>query len=310
MMNVECSAGRCLSDGAEYRRLGALNTYENLPRLTKKVYNCGKNSSHFLNKRCISDGIKFPSYSQRCKRSRIVALQGGDGILHAPGLNIDSPRRNSGHDAWHVLGNALKRILPEWLPLELVKRISVSLGMLCLARVGHYIRLPGLQSKDLSGEMMPKSLTATMTGTASEIDGNIYLLSITPYMTAGLTLAALQLIPEVRRHLDSLRDEGRSGRETINHYTSILFILAALIQAFSNASQLSSIAANGGKLFQIQTALMLLAGAVLCKYAVQNIDHFGVGDGTGVIIGAGIALSALYYYYSSLPARLADCLID
>jgi len=139
---------------------------------------------------------------------------------------------------------------------------------------------------------MPTSLTATMTGTASEIGGNIYLLSITPYMTAGLTLAALQLIPEVRRHLDSLRDEGRSGRETINHYTSILFVLAALIQAVSNASQLSSIAVNGGKLFQIQTAVTLMAGAVLCKYAVQNIDHYGVGDGTGVIIGASIALSA------------------
>lgn len=295
-MNLDCYY-RCrhVLDRTHFGHIGAIDMHKSRPRLPRNLCNCGKIQS------CISrnyhkvDDKKVVLYRKKYEKCRIVAQQGGDGILHAPGLSsIPSSRGpKSGHDdAVRLLRNALERILPKWMPLELVKRISVSLGMLCLARIGHYIRLPGLQTQELLGEMMPKSLTASMTGTASEIGGNIYLLSITPYMTAGLTLAALQLIPEVRRHLDLLRDEGRSGRETINHYTSILFVLAALIQAVSNASQLSSIAVKGGALFKVQTAVTLMAGAVLCKYAVQNIDHFGLGDGTGVIIGASIALSA------------------
>jgi len=30
---------------------------------------------------------------------------------------------------------------------------------------------------------------------------------------------------------------------------------------------------------------------VICKFAVQNIDQFGLGDGTGIVIGGGIALA-------------------
>lgn len=219
-------------------------------------------------------------------------LSGSDAsMLDVPGL-VPAPRRSESER----IAEALRKWLPSWIPPELVKRMYVTFLMLLLARVGHYIPLPGLDVRQLmdptaNQESIPKSLTAALTGTASEIGGNIYLLSITPYMTAGLTLAALQLIPETRRHLDSLRDEGRSGRETINNYSGVLFIIAALIQAFMNASKLNSIALHAGRMFQLQTAVTLMAGAVLCKFAVQRIDHLGLGDGTGVIIGAGIALS-------------------
>jgi preprotein translocase subunit SecY len=189
----------------------------------------------------------------------------------------------------------IQHMLPSWAPPELVKRISVTFLMLLLARIGHYIALPcldlGVLAAATAGDgSVPQSLTSSLTGTASELGGNIYLLSITPYMTAGLTLAALQLIPEIKRHIELLREEGRSGRETINHYTNTLFVGAALVQAITNASQLSFAARSAGKFFKIQSIVTLMAGAVLCKFAVQNIDQHGLGDGTGIVIGAGIAL--------------------
>ena len=213
----------------------------------------------------------------------------GDSILHAPGL-ISRSKSNGADQTW-------AKWTPSWLPAELVRRMSVTFAMICLARIGHYIPIPDLnidliRNLDVSG--MPKSFTASLTGSASEIGGNIYLLSITPYMTAGLTLAALQLIPEIRRHVESLRDEGRSGREAINNYTSILFVVAALIQSVTHASQLKAVALQATKMFQFQTALTLMAGAVVCKFAVQNIEQYGLGDGTGIVIGASIALSTLY----------------
>ena len=166
--------------------------------------------------------------------------------------------------------------------------------MLILTRIGHYIALPAtVHATDLAEASQLTSLAGSITQTAAtEIPNNIYLLSITPYMTASLTLAALQLVPEIRRHIESLREEGRSGRETINGYQNILFVVSALIQSISYAFyQLALNAAEYTFWVKVQTAMTLMAGAVLCKFAVQNIDQFGLGDGTGVIIGGGIALA-------------------
>lgn len=227
-----------------------------------------------------------------CKSSSINRVEVPD-ILNAPGL---LPREGNTDG----MPPGMQHMLPSWAPPELVKRILVTFSMLLLARIGHYIALPGLDPGILAAAAagdgsVPQSLTSSLTGTASELGGNIYLLSITPYMTAGLTLAALQLIPEIKRHIELLREEGRSGRETINHYTNTLFVGAAFVQAITNTSQLSFAAKSAGIFFKIQSIVTLMAGAVLCKFAVQNIDQHGLGDGTGVIIGAGIALSYSEY---------------
>lgn len=207
-------------------------------------------------------------------------------ILQAPGL---LPRQDPSQGGTHLLQSVLRHVSNTFgMPVELSRRIVVTMCMLLLARIGHYIPLPGLDGVARDGTAM--SLTAAMTS-ASEVHGNIYLLSITPYMTASITLAALQLIPEVKRHIESLREEGRSGREAINAYTNTLFIFAALIQSISYAMKLAA----GNKFLQVQSAVTLMAGSVLCKFAVQNIDQHGLGDGTGVIIGAGIALSYAEY---------------
>jgi preprotein translocase subunit SecY len=180
---------------------------------------------------------------------------------------------------------ALATIL--FLPPELLKRILVTFAMLIVTRVGHYIAIPAMATTSAAKGLT--SLAGSITQTAAtEIPNNIYLLSITPYMTASLTLAALQLVPEIRRHIESLREEGRSGRETINGYQNILFVCSALIQSISYAFYQLNIADVHLK---TQTAVTLMAGAVLCKFAVQNIDQFGLGDGTGVVIGGGIALA-------------------
>jgi preprotein translocase subunit SecY len=229
---------------------------------------------------------------QRSLVTRLISVScSNPGILQAPGLlprQDPSQRGNGQQDLFQLV---LKRASSACgMPLELCRRILVTMCMLLLARIGHYIPLPGVHGHGVVRDGTTQSLTAAMTS-ASEVDGNIYLLSITPYMTASITLAALQLIPEVKRHIESLREEGRSGREAINAYTNTLFIFAAMIQSISYALKLAS----ESRFLQLQYAVTLMAGAVLCKFAVQNIDQHGLGDGTGVIIGAGIAMSYSEY---------------
>ena len=262
---------------------------------------------------------------------------------------------------------------PALASLELLRRLAVTFAMLWLIRLGNYIPVPGLNvplalalagflrkgnggqaggvsaegagvlAQSPSGAALPAgaeqtdveaiaSLTSKITG-ATELPGSVYLLSITPYMTAHFFLGFLQLLPEVRRHFKVLRDRGRSGQDTINGYVNTLFVVFALMESFwqsgrlvplsaaawstsdatalatgpgdaglkkSPLSSLHSIAAamwmavnnmdSSTAVFRLQTMVTLLAGAVICKYVVQTIDQFGLGDGTGIIIGASIAI--------------------
>ncbi|KAL4516994.1 hypothetical protein Ndes2437B_g06616 [Nannochloris sp. 'desiccata'] len=229
-------------------------------------------------------------------------------ILDAPGL---TPPRSElpKTDPLSRLGRAALYLLSTFIPalgsVELLRRAGVTLCMLVLVRIGHYIPVPGLNlpviMNYISGTAaaasantitMPLSIMSLMTG-SQELPGNMFLLSITPYMTAYLTISTLQLIPEFRKQMNQLRDQGRQGREIINNYLNSAFVLCALVQAVVESNKLVGVAAatTAGWFFKFQTGVTLMAGAVICKFAVQTVEQWGLGDGTGVVIGAGIALS-------------------
>lgn len=247
-------------------------------------------------------------------------------ILDAPGLN-PRPDQLPRTDPIHRFGRAVHRVIaflfPSLASVELLRRISVTLFMLFLVRVGHYIPIPGLNLNQVFASVDPyvatdatetalntaaTSITSLLTG-SYEIPGNIYMLNITPFMTASFALAALQLLPGLRKHMNQLRDEGRAGREVINSYLNMLFINASVVQSFVESGRLLSLALPEVNrkiwLFRFETALTLLAGAAICKWAVQAIDQRGLGDGIGIVIGAGIAVS----YVQSTFLQLAQTIM-
>ena len=149
----------------------------------------------------------------------------------------------------------------------------------------------------------PGSLSHMLTG-CLEHPGNIFLLSITPLMTAYFALALLQALPDMRRHFLRLREDGRPGRERLQSYISALFLLAAVSQAWVESGRLAAAAAAAGGaawVFRAGAGVTLMAGAVVCKHAVQSVDNGGLGDGTGMVIGAGIALSEWVHAAAAAP---------
>ena len=242
-------------------------------------------------------------------------------ILDAPGLT--PPRTQRPHatplspllSALHSLASTL---VPPLASTELIRRLSVTLCMLGLVRIGHYIPIPGLlhlppslpSSASTTTTGAVQSMTSSLTG-SYELPGNIFVLSITPYMTAHFLLAILQLLPEVRSHIKTLRDQGRPGREVINGYVNTLFVVCAVLQAVVESGRLVAMAVVGSgaaalALWRVQAGVTLLAGAVICKYGVQMVDQYGLGDGTGMIIGAGIALAHAHYVTTTaLPSLWA-----
>jgi preprotein translocase subunit SecY len=111
-------------------------------------------------------------------------------------------------------------------------------------------------------------------------------------MSAHFVLSMAQAWPDGRRALARLREDGRAGREALQGWLSALFFAAAVAQAAAEAGRLAPLAAAGaaGWAFRGRAGLTLVAGAVLCKHAVQRIDEWGLGEGVGVVIGGGIAL--------------------
>jgi len=243
-------------------------------------------------------------------------------ILDAPGLTpprSELPKTDPVSRLGRILPSLLSTVIPALGSVELLRRAGVTISMLVLVRIGHYIPIPGLnlpaimryiastftaQGSDFlsrassaaaggaDSQTMPLSMMSLMTG-SQELPGNMFLLSITPYMTAYLTISAAQLIPEFRKQMNQLRDQGRQGREIINNYLNSAFVLCAVVQAVVESNKLVGIAAatTAGWWFKFQTGVTLMAGAVICKFAVQTVEQWGLGDGTGVVIGAGIALS-------------------
>ena len=187
---------------------------------------------------------------------------------YPPGLSPTNTTSKAAtvHPALRLLASLLR------LPPELLKRIVVTLAMLIVTRIGHYIALPAVCACASQPMSSLTSFAGSITQTAaSEIPNNIYLLSITPYMTASLTLAALQLVPEIRRHIESLREEGRSGRETINGYQNVLFVVSALVQSVSYAFYQLDLAQ--GFWVKMNTAVTLMAGAV-CRSCCCHMLHW------------------------------------
>jgi preprotein translocase subunit SecY len=255
-------------------------------------------------------------------------------ILDAPGLTpprSELPKTDLLSRLGRFILSFLSTIIPALGSVELLRRASVTLCMLALVRLGHYIPVPGLNLpaimnyissssgggsgfssaaaastsiSDTAATTMPLSMTSMMTG-SQELPGNMFLLSITPYMTAYFLLAALQLLPEFRKKMNQLRDQGRQGREIINIYVNSAFVLCAVVQAVVESSKLVGLAATAGWFFKIQTGVTLMAGAVICKFAVQTVEQWGLGDGTGVIIGAGIALAYSQTLITVLSVLLA-----
>ncbi len=120
---------------------------------------------------------------------------------------------------------------------------------------------------------------------------SIIALGINPYITASIILQLLQvLVPQ----LEELAKEGNQGRQTIQRYTRYLMVPLAIVQAWGLIFTLN---AGNNPVFpnitSLQTAIIiatLTAGSVFLMWLGELITEKGVGNGTSMIIFAGIVV--------------------
>ena len=191
---------------------------------------------------------------------------------------------------------------------DLKKRIWFTLGALIVFRLGTYIPIPGVDPTVM--EHMLAQNGGGILGMFNMFSGGalgrmtVFALNIMPYISASIIMQLLQAaVPQ----LEALKKEGQTGQQKINQYTRYLTVLIALAQSYGIAIGLESITStvgpavlDPGLFFIVTTVITLTGGSVFLMWVAEQITSRGIGNGSSLIIFAGIV--------AALPGAIASVL--
>jgi preprotein translocase subunit SecY len=182
---------------------------------------------------------------------------------------------------------------------ELKSRILFTLGLLAVAQVLGFVRLPGIDGSVLAANFARSQNAGGMLGLYNTFAGGAFdrcavaALSIMPYISATIII---QLLTAVLPRLSKLaREEG--GRAQIIKYGRYLTVLLCAGQAgYFARGWLNPQAGQSGTLvlidnhlwFYVQTIIILTAGTMLLVWLGEQITERGIGNGVSLIITANI----------------------
>ena len=175
---------------------------------------------------------------------------------------------------------------------ELKKRIWFTLGALIVYRIGSYIPIPGIDAVEL-GRFAAQNSSGIL-GWVNNLAGGalgrlaIFALNIMPYISASIII---QLMTSVSPHLEALKKEGEQGRKKINQYTRYGTVILAVLQSYGIAVGLEGqggLVTDPGMFFRTSTVITLTGGTIFLMWLGEQITSRGIGNGTSLIIFAGI----------------------
>jgi preprotein translocase subunit SecY len=191
---------------------------------------------------------------------------------------------------------------------ELKKRIWFTLGALLVYRIGTYIPVPGVDAS-VMGELLSQHGGGIL-GMFDMFSGGalgrmtVFALNIMPYISASIIV---QLMSAAVPQLEALKKEGEAGRKKMNQYTRYLTVLIALVQSYGIAVGLEGMRGSFGSavidpgwFFRVSCVITLVGGTMFLMWLGEQITSRGVGNGTSLIIFAGIV--------ANLPTALVNLL--
>jgi preprotein translocase subunit SecY len=188
-----------------------------------------------------------------------------------------------------------------WSIEELRKRITYTLMLLVIYRLGSYIILPGIDAEMLEGlrgqtKNNILGLINTFAGGAFA-RGAIFALGIMPYISASIFMQLISIaVPSFQR----IQKEGEEGRRKINQYTRILTIIFTAVQAYAYLNNIMATPGNQAALlfnygdimsktmFIVTNVFLLVAGTMFTMWMGERITDRGLGNGISLIIMVGI----------------------
>ena len=183
-----------------------------------------------------------------------------------------------------------------WSIEELRNKITFTLLLLFIYRLGSYIVLPGIDPNKLANlhdstknNGMLGLLDAFVGGAFSK--ASIFALGIMPYISASIFMQLMTiLVPQMAK----IQKEGESGRKKINSWTRYLTVIVTAFQAAAYIGYLKSQANAAalmpgyGAFFWPSTVIILTVGTLFVMWLGEKITDKGLGNGTSIIIMIGI----------------------
>jgi preprotein translocase subunit SecY len=181
----------------------------------------------------------------------------------------------------------IQKIKNIWQHEELRNKITYTLLLLLIYRIGSFIVLPGVDASKLDTGAQGGLLgfLGLFTGGAFS-RASIFALGIMPYISASIIIQLLGLaVPSITK----MQREGESGRKKINQYTRMLTIAIGLVQA---PGYIKSTLPAGSYPEQfswlVGAVTILMCSTLFVMWLGEKITDKGIGNGISLIIMTGI----------------------
>jgi len=168
-------------------------------------------------------------------------------------------------------------------------RILFVLGALFVSRLLAAIPIPGIDQTRLlnffSNDFL-SFLNVFSGGGMSKL--SIVMLGVGPYITSSIIMQLLTMMSSKVKSM--YQEEGEIGRRKFTQISRILTIPIALLQGFSflKLLQSSAVLPNMTAFDFSLNLLIIVAGSMLLMWIGELMTEFGIGNGTSLLIFAGI----------------------
>ncbi len=194
-------------------------------------------------------------------------------------------------------------------------RLLFVAGALLVFRLLSTIPVPGIDTARLaeffSGNQFLGLLDIFSGGGLSNL--SIVMLGVGPYITASIIMQLLTMMSPRLKQL--YQEEGEAGRARFAQYSRLITVPLALVQSFAFLTLLEKqgVVPALSVFSTISNVVIITGGSVLLMWVGELMTEFGIGNGTSLIIFAGIVaqlpqtLSQLLFSFdaSQLPTYLA-----
>lgn len=206
---------------------------------------------------------------------------------------------------------------------DLVKKLLFTLAVFLVFDLLTYVTMPLINKETLASLFNNTGFLGIVNSISGNALGNysIIALGISPYITASIVIQMLQM--DIVPVLKEWGEEGEVGRQKISRLTRYVAIILAFVQALAmtfafDSSQTSLFTygvsdwatQNGHNLWFLiyfYIAVVLTAGTAFTIWLADQITLKGVGNGSSMLIVAGIIISfpgtivSLMQYYVNDP---------
>lgn len=193
-----------------------------------------------------------------------------------------------------------------WKNADLRKKILFTLMIFVVYRIGSYIPVPTINTSVLEA-----SAQTPMLGFFDTLSGgalkrfSLFAMSISPYITASIIIQLLQM--DVIPILSEWAKEGETGKRKLNQLTRYVTLVLAFVQAIAmsigfDLGYQGILLESHSVITYLYIALTMTAGTAVMIFLADQITSKGIGNGTSMIIVAGI-LSRVPYMLNDLYTK-------